>query len=103
MALAGLSAGVSPSRCLARFTCFTSTIVHILTQKLGEQEYLQVWQVVDVTLDSFPCGGHASTMDALAAHTPVVTLPHELLCGRGSQALLTALHLAYLLTYADVC
>ncbi len=50
-ALLGLSAGVAPSRCHARFTCFTSTAVHILTQTLGEQEYLQVWQLVDVTLD----------------------------------------------------
>jgi hypothetical protein len=94
-ALLGLCVGVAPSRCHARFAYFTSTNVKILTQKLGEQEYLQVWQLVDVTLDSFPCGGHASTMDALAAHSPVVTLPHQLLCGRGSQA--------RMLTYADVC
>jgi len=69
----------------------------ILLPPLSNSDYLGVQALIDVTLDSFPCGGHTTTMDALAAHSPVVTLPHTLVSGRGSWAFLTALQLPHLI------
>ena len=69
----------------------------MLLPPLSNSDYLGVQALIDVTLDSFPCGGHTTTMDSLAAHSPVVTLPHTLASGRGSLAFLTALQLSHLI------
>ena len=69
----------------------------VMLPPLSAEDSLGVQALIDVTLDSFPFGGHTTTMDALAAHSPVVTLPHTLAAGRGSLAFLTALQLPHLI------
>ena len=64
---------------------------------LSDYFFARVCPAVDMNLDSFPSGGHAASMDALAAFTPTVTLPHALLAGRGAQAFLAALRLPHLI------
>jgi len=52
---------------------------------LTDQDYTIMYGAVDVVLDSFPFGGHTSTMDALSIGRPVVTLPTEFMSGRCTQ------------------
>lgn len=53
---------------------------------LADGDYLSMYGAVDVVLDSFPFGGHTSTMDAFSAGAkPVVTLPTKLMSGRCTQ------------------
>ena len=47
-------------------------------------------EAVDVVLDSFPFGGHTSTMDAFSIGRVVVTLPTHLMSGRCTQVRLNA-------------
>lgn len=54
----------------------------------GIDEYVQCLRVCDVVLDTWPVGGGVSTHDALAAGTPVVTLPGATLRGRFAQGAL---------------
>jgi protein O-GlcNAc transferase len=53
-------------------------------------EYVQCLRACDVVLDTWPVGGGVSTHDALAAGTPVVTVPGTALRGRFARG---ALHL----------
>jgi len=55
--------------------------------------YLQYVRACDVALDTWPVGGGVSTHDALAAGTPVVTLPGGALRGRFAQGALRLLGL----------
>jgi predicted O-linked N-acetylglucosamine transferase (SPINDLY family) len=53
---------------------------------LSDDDYLYMYGAVDVVLDSFPFGGHTSSMDAFSAGgNPVVTLPTKLMSGRCTQ------------------
>jgi len=54
----------------------------IFLPPLNDNDYKNIFAAVDVILDSFPFGGHTSSMDAFSNNLPVVTLPTELLSGR---------------------
>ena len=58
-----------------------------------DKDYANAYGAMDVLLDSFPFGGHTTTMDALSSGCPVVTLPTDLMSGRCSQGLLRAVGL----------
>ena len=58
-----------------------------------DKDYANAYGAMDVLLDSFPFGGHTTTMDALSSGCPVVTLPTVLMSGRCSQGLLRAVGL----------
>lgn len=49
---------------------------------LTDVEYRNIFAVVDVVIDSYPFGGHTSTMDALINGVPVVSFPAAVLAGR---------------------
>ncbi|MFG6461846.1 UDP-N-acetylglucosamine-peptide N-acetylglucosaminyltransferase [Roseateles sp. DXS20W] len=50
-------------------------------------------QVADLALDSWPCNGHTTTSDALAAGAPVVTLMNDSFPGRVAASILAAARL----------
>jgi predicted O-linked N-acetylglucosamine transferase (SPINDLY family) len=47
-------------------------------------------QLADIALDSWPCNGHTTTSDALAAGVPVVTLMNDSFPGRVAASILAA-------------
>lgn len=54
----------------------------------GMDEHLARLQVADLALDSWPCNGHTTTSDALAAGVPVVTLMNDGFPGRVAASIL---------------
>ncbi|KAJ1478073.1 glycosyl transferase family 41-domain-containing protein [Baffinella frigidus] len=69
--------------------------VHFLPP-LSDSDYRDTFAIVDVILDSYPFGGHTSTMDAFSAGCPVVTLPTDFLSGRCTQGFLREMGLGEL-------
>jgi predicted O-linked N-acetylglucosamine transferase (SPINDLY family) len=66
-------------------------------QAEGPGGYLAVYRDVDVLLDSFPWGGHATACEALWMGVPVVTLPGDRHAGRMVASALTQVGLAELI------
>lgn len=64
----------------------------IVLPPLDDLEYQNIFSTVDAVLDSFPFGGHTSSMDAFSNGLPVVTLPTSLLSGRCTLGFLRTLH-----------
>lgn len=60
---------------------------------LPNADFLKLLTVCDVLLDPFPFGGGNTTLEGLAMHTPIVTLPSDFLSGRITFALLKRLGL----------
>ena len=56
----------------------------------------------DLALDSWPCNGHTTTSDALAASVPVVTLQNETFPGRVAASILQAAGLGTCVTHSEV-
>jgi protein O-GlcNAc transferase len=65
--------------------------------QLSETDYANAYLITDVIIDSYPFGGHTTTMDAFTAGVPVVTLPTEYLSGRCTQGLLRLIGLEELI------
>ncbi|MFN3361156.1 MAG: tetratricopeptide repeat protein [Pseudanabaenaceae cyanobacterium] len=59
--------------------------------RLQTQEYLRLNLVSDVFLDTIEWSGGNTTLEALACHLPVVTVPGKFMRGRHSLAMLTQL------------
>jgi predicted O-linked N-acetylglucosamine transferase (SPINDLY family) len=57
--------------------------------RLQRPEYLATYQRIDVCLDTFPCNGHTTTMDALWMGVPVATLVGNTAMGRAGSCLAT--------------
>ncbi len=57
---------------------------------VGMDEHLARLQQADLALDSWPCNGHTTTSDALAAGVPVVTLATDTFAGRVAASILRA-------------
>lgn len=55
-------------------------------------------QAADLALDSWPCNGHTTTSDALAAGVPVVTLMNDSFPGRVAASILAAAGLEHCIT-----
>jgi len=66
--------------------------VHFLPY-LSEADFLNLNAVTDVVLDTYPFGGGNTTYEALAAGSPVVTLPTDQLRGRISYSLYKKMNL----------
>lgn len=62
----------------------------VFAPPVGMDEHLARLQVADLALDSWPCNGHTTTSDALAAGVPVVTLAGDTLASRVAASLLHA-------------
>lgn len=69
----------------------------VLLPPLNDQDYADTFKAVDVIFDSFPFGGHTSTLDAFSAGVPVVTLPTDLMSGRCTQGFYHAIGLPELI------
>jgi len=61
--------------------------------RLPRRQYLELYRRIDIGLDTFPCPGHTTTLDALWMGVPVVTLPGPTAVGRGGVSILTNLGL----------
>ncbi len=59
-------------------------------RRRSRSEFVELIAACDVLLDPFPVGGGITTWDALAAGTPIVTLPGQHLRGRFAKAALDA-------------
>ncbi|MDR7334988.1 UDP-N-acetylglucosamine-peptide N-acetylglucosaminyltransferase [Roseateles asaccharophilus] len=62
----------------------------VFAPPVGMDEHLARLQVADLALDSWPCNGHTTTSDALAAGVPVVTLMNDGFPGRVAASILAA-------------
>ena len=51
-------------------------------------DYLQLYNRVDIVLDTFPYNGHTTTLDSLWMGVPVVTLSGEIAVSRGANSIL---------------
>jgi len=63
---------------------------------LNDQDYRDAYLIVDVLIDSFPFGGHTTSMDAFSAGCPVVSMPTDLMSGRCTQGFLKFMGLSEL-------
>nr|WP_246455927.1 tetratricopeptide repeat protein [Ruficoccus amylovorans] len=55
----------------------------------GQQEHLETYDRVDITLDTFPCNGTTTTLESLWMGVPVLTLPGQRHSARVSASLLS--------------
>jgi len=62
----------------------------VFAPPVGMDEHLARLAAADLALDSWPCNGHTTTSDALAAGVPVVTLATDTFAGRVAASILTA-------------
>nr|WP_255719413.1 UDP-N-acetylglucosamine-peptide N-acetylglucosaminyltransferase [Pelomonas sp. P8] len=66
----------------------------VFAPPVGMDEHLDRLAVADLALDSWPCNGHTTTSDLLAAGVPVVTLVGDGFPGRVAASILSAAGLA---------
>lgn len=59
--------------------------------RMPRSAYFQTYEQIDIALDPFPYGGGTTTLDALWAGVPVVTLAGQTAVGRGGVSILTNL------------
>ncbi|EKX36071.1 hypothetical protein GUITHDRAFT_165818 [Guillardia theta CCMP2712] len=64
---------------------------------MHDADYSDMFAIVDVILDSYPFGGHTTSMEALAVGRPIVTLPTDFMSGRCTQGFLAFLGLQELI------
>ena len=69
----------------------------IFAPLVPQDEHLARLAAADLFLDTFPCGGHTTTSDALWARLPVVTRAGESLASRVSASLLTSVGMTELI------
>ncbi len=60
-------------------------------------QYLELYNRIDVGLDTFPCNGHTTSLDSLWMGVPVVTLAGQTVFGRAGVSQLTNLQLPELI------
>ena len=71
----------------------------MFTQRRPRPEYLRLYQQIDICLDSYPYGGHTTSMDAIWMGIPVISLVSPLLVGRASITIAKNLQLEEFVTY----
>ena len=57
--------------------------------RLARDKYLALYNKIDCVLDTFPCNGHTTTLDALWMGVPVVSLVGKTAMGRAGKSILT--------------
>ncbi|AXE98871.1 tetratricopeptide repeat protein [Paraburkholderia hospita] len=67
----------------------------------AREDYLRTYHRIDVALDTFPCNGHTTSLDALWMGVPVVTRVGSTPISRGGYALLANLGLPELAAESD--
>jgi protein O-GlcNAc transferase len=80
------AAGVAPDR-----------VEHV--DRRSRQAYLEVYNRIDLCLDTFPYNGHTTSLDAYYMGVPVVTLVGDTVVGRAGLSQLTNLKLTELVAY----
>jgi len=68
------------------------------SQKIDYQKYLERFQLADLYLDTYPYGGHTTSIEALAAELPILTYQGETFQSRVTASLLRNLNLNELIT-----
>ncbi len=68
------------------------------SEKIEYQKYLERFQLADLFLDTYPYGGHTTSIEALSSGLPVLTLKGEAFQSRVSASLLKNLDLDELIT-----
>jgi predicted O-linked N-acetylglucosamine transferase (SPINDLY family) len=71
--------------------------IHLVT-RLPRREYLEVYNRIDIGLDTFPYNGHTTSLDAIWMGVPVVTLVGRTVVGRAGLSQLENLGLSELAT-----
>jgi protein O-GlcNAc transferase len=69
----------------------------VMVQRRDADEYMKLYQRIDVGLDPFPYNGHMTSCDAMWMGVPVVSLRGKTSVARGGVSLLTNLDLTELL------
>jgi predicted O-linked N-acetylglucosamine transferase (SPINDLY family) len=73
----------------------------VFGQKLGFEEYLARYRVMDLFLDTLPYNAGATASDALWAGLPVLTCAGRAFAGRVAASLLTAIDMPELITHSS--
>ena len=68
------------------------------SEKIEYQKYLERFQLADLFLDTYPYGGHTTSIEALSSGLPILTLQGESFQSRVSSSLLKNLDLDELIT-----
>ena len=68
------------------------------SEKIEYQKYLERFQLADLFLDTYPYGGHTTSIEALSSGLPILTLQGEVFQSRVSASLLKNLELGELIT-----
>tara|TARA_B100001057_G_scaffold68084_1_gene61817 strand:+ start:135 stop:2219 length:2085 start_codon:yes stop_codon:yes gene_type:complete len=68
------------------------------SEKIEYQKYLERFQLADLFLDTYPYGGHTTSIEALSSGLPILTLQGEAFQSRVSASLLKNLDLDELIT-----
>jgi predicted O-linked N-acetylglucosamine transferase (SPINDLY family) len=63
------------------------------SDRLSRQDYLKLYNRIDVALDTFPANGHTTSLDGLWMGVPVVTLPGQTAVSRGGLSIMSNLGL----------
>lgn len=68
------------------------------SEKIEYEKYLERFQLADLFLDTYPYGGHTTSIEALSSGLPILTLQGEAFQSRVSSSLLQNLDLSELIT-----
>ncbi|HKT98821.1 MAG TPA: tetratricopeptide repeat protein [Paraburkholderia sp.] len=94
--------GVPRSYLIARYVAHgidPSRVSFIARQ--SRRAYLETYHRIDLALDSFPCNGHTTSMDAFWMGVPVVTRAGRSAISRGGKSIAGNLGLPELVAYTD--
>lgn len=94
--------GVSSGEIAARYAAHGVDPSRVVFNDLKPRRpYLEMWQHVDVGLDSFPSNGHTTSLDAFWMGVPVVTRTGQSAISRGGLSIACNLGLPDLVAYTD--
>ena len=71
------------------------------SEKIEYKKYLERFQLADLFLDTYPYGGHTTSVEALAAGLPILTLRGQTFQSRVTASLLKNLNLKELITTSE--
>jgi predicted O-linked N-acetylglucosamine transferase (SPINDLY family) len=90
--------GKTRARVLERFAAEGVAAERVeFVSRMPEREYLLTYERIDVCLDTFPCNGHTTSLDAFWMGVPVVTVQGERAIARGGACIARTLGLPTLI------